>query len=254
MCLILFAYDCHPRYKLVVAQNRDEFFNRPTSPADFWSDNPLILAGRDQNEGGTWLGITRTGRFASLTNYRDPLYLNPQAPSRGRLVKEYLESDLDAEEYIRNLHGQANQYNGFSLLVGNFDSLHYFSNRGQVSQPVEPGLHGLSNSWLDVPWPKVTKGTKALQNCLQDKDCQVEQLFAIMGDREQPPDHELPQTGVSMEWERMLAPLYVESPDYGTRSATILLVERNNYVHFWERTFTPFQPDVWDEVHYEFQR
>ena len=253
MCLILFAYDYHPQYKLVVAQNRDEFYNRPTAPAAFWPDNPSILAGRDQQEGGTWMGLTRTGRFATLTNYRDPLHNHPNAPSRGHLVQQYLEADLAPERYLEILHSRDIEYNGFNLLAGTFDSLYYFSNREKLIRQVEQGIHGLSNSLIDVPWPKVTRGITVLTDCLQNYEVEPQQLFAIMTDKEQPDDRELPQTGVSLAWERLLAPVYVESPDYGTKSTTILLIDRDNYVQFWERSFNPFRTGTWNEVHYEFQ-
>lgn len=253
MCLMLFAYDYHPQYKLVMAQNRDEYLDRPTLPAEFWLESPEILAGKDLRQGGTWMGLTKNGRFAALTNYRDPLHTYPLAPSRGHLVHQYLESDLAPERYLENLCSGETEYNGFNLLVGTFDALHYFSNREKLIRKVDQGIHGLSNSLMNVPWPKVSKGVAALTDCLQHDYIDAKQLFAIMADKEQPNDHELPQTGVSLEWERMLAPIYVESEGYGTKTTTVVLVDRNNYVQFWERSFTPLHSDSWKEVHYEFK-
>lgn len=252
MCLIVFAYDYHPRYKLVVAANRDEFYRRPTLPADFWQDNPSILAGRDLEQGGTWMGVTTTGRFAALTNYRGPSQDKQQTPSRGQLVRNYLNSDLSPETYLQGLDKGGVEYNGFNLLTGTTQALYYYSNQEKVIRPVEKGVHGLSNSLLDVAWPKVSKGVKALEGCLQEQDIQVERLFEILADQERPDDSELPQTGVGLELERMLSPMYIVSPDYGTRSSTILLIDRHNHVQFWERRFTSEESGMGNEVSYEF--
>ena len=250
---MLFAYDYHPQYQLVVAANRDEFYTRPTLPAAFWSDHPAILAGKDLQEGGTWMGISTTGRWAGLTNYRDPSSYKPQSPSRGHLVQNYLCSNDTPQSYIEHLDNGGAAYNGCNLLLGNHESLSYYSNREKLIRKVEKGVHGLSNSLLDVPWPKVTGGKKDLTDVLQNEDIKVDRLFAIMADRKEAPDQDLPQTGVSLEMERMLAPAYVLSQDYGTRTTTVILIDRKRRVQFWERSFVPRQPDRWDEVHYEFQ-
>jgi len=252
LCLILFAYDCHPRYHLILAANRDEFYARPSLPACFWDDNPTILGGRDLQEGGTWLGITTTGYFAALTNYRDPSTYKPQAPSRGHLVRNYLETSVHPKTYIEQLPDGGRNYNGFNLLLGTRESLFYYSNREEILHPVSHGVHGLSNNLLDVPWPKVAKGKEALALAVQNKDIDVEEIFSILIDREQPNDECLPKTGVSLEKERMLAPAFIISPNYGTRSTTLLLIDRNLKVQFWERTFKPKQPNNWNQLYYEF--
>lgn len=254
MCLILFAYNSHPQYQLVVAANRDEFYKRPTRQGAFWQENPDILAGKDLQEGGTWMGVSVMGRFAALTNYRDPSSYKTQAPSRGHLVYNYLSSSIAPEAYIENLPDGGEAYNGFNLLLGNGESLYYYSNRERLIREVATGVHGLSNSLLDVPWPKVSKGIKALTDVLQHDDIKAEQLFAIMADQEQPDDQDLPQTGVGLERERMLAPTFVSSPNYGTKLTTIILVDRNHNVQFWERSFTNREPDTWEEVHYNIER
>lgn len=253
MCLILFAYDCHPRYRLVVAANRDEFYNRPTLPADFWADNPDILAGKDLREGGTWMGITAAGRFAALTNYRDPSSYKPQAPSRGHLVHKYLDNDFGPEYYLDRLPDGGAAYNGFNLLLGNYDFLYYYSNRERLIRKVDRGVHGLSNSLLDVPWPKVTRGTRVLAELLQNEDIEARDLFAMMADQEQPDDSDLPETGVGLEMERMLAPIFVTSENYGTKLSTVILVDRDHNVRFWERSYLNIQADEWNEVYYEFK-
>lgn len=251
MCVIIFAYDYHPKYKLVVAANRDEFYSRPTLVADFWEDNPEILAGRDLKEGGTWIGITRSVRFAALTNYRDPSSNKDNAPSRGHLVKNYLESTLMPDKYLNALANKSAFYNAFNLLLGTKDSLCYYSNREKLIRKVPPGVHGLSNGLLNEPWPKVAKGTKMLTDILKDEEIEVESLFTMMTDREHFADDLLPKTGVSLEWERALSPLFVISPGYGTRVSTVILVDRDNNIKFWERSFIDKQPDKWEEVYYE---
>lgn len=250
MCVIFFAYNSHPRYRLVVAANRDEFYERPTRQAAFWPENPDILAGKDLQGGGTWTGVTTTRRFAALTNYRDPSSYKPQAPSRGRLVQNYLEGSTTPEAYIRKLPDGGKAYNGFNLLLGDGETLYYYSNREGRVREVRPGVHGLSNALLDVPWPKVSRGVKALTEALRDDDIKAERLFSIMADRELPDDRDLPQTGVGLEKERMLAPVFVASPGYGTRLTTLILIDRRHNIQFWERSFTGSSPDDWREVYY----
>ncbi len=251
MCLILFAYNYHPQYKLIVAANRDEFYERPTLPAEYWQDNPDIIAGRDLQEGGTWMGVTTKGRFAALTNYRDPASHKPERPSRGYLVQNYLKSNVEPESYLTNLDEGGTQYNGFNLLLSNRESLFYYSNREQLIREVPAGVHGLSNGLLNEPWPKVKKGIKNLERILQRDIINADALFAMMGDQEQAEDKDLPSTGVSLEMERMLAPAFVSSPNYGTRLSTVILVDYHNNIQFRERTFINQQPDKWQEVHYD---
>ncbi|NLM22248.1 MAG: NRDE family protein [Peptococcaceae bacterium] len=252
MCLILFANDCHPRYYLVVAANRDEYYNRPTLPAAFWPESPNLLAGKDLQMGGTWMGITTTGRFAALTNYREK-GTQTRTLSRGLLVREYLCSSDSPVSYINTLKDGGAEFNGFNLLLGDTQGLYYYSNREKILHRVEKGYHGLSNSLLDVPWPKVSKGIKAFAACLAaGESINKERLFAILADKERPPDHELPQTGVSLEWERTLSPAFIVSPDYGTRCSTILLIDRCGQVRFWERSYLPGKPEQFNEVVYEF--
>lgn len=253
MCLILLAYDDHPRYKLIVAANRDEFYKRPTLSANFWPDYPSVLAGKDLEQGGTWMGVTTTGRFAALTNYRDPLYERPNAPSRGCLVRSYLTGDHSAEDFLQDLHEKGVKYNGFNLLAGTAESIYYYSNRERLIHRVEKGVHGLSNNLLDVGWPKVRKGVMALAGCLRESSIRVERLFEILADQERFNDTELPHTGISIERERMLSPLYIVSPDYGTRSSTILLIDRQNQVQFWERYFVMDGSGKANDSYYEFR-
>jgi uncharacterized protein with NRDE domain len=235
MCLILFAWKVHEKFPLVLAANRDEFYERPSASAAFWDDVPDLLAGRDLRRGGTWLGITRTGRLAALTNYRDPASLKKDAPSRGELVSDYLRGRESPEAFIRRLEPRADRYNGFSLLAGDGPELAYFSNRGEMRR-LAPGIHGMSNHLIDTPWPKVEQGKRALGELLASRDDpSPEALFALLASRSRPPDEGLPNTGVGLEWERVLSPFFVESPAYGTRSSTVLLIDREGAVTFIER-------------------
>lgn len=245
MCLIAFRYSDHPEYALVFAGNRDEFYERPTAPAQFWDDAPHVLAGRDRKAGGTWLGVTRTGRWAAITNVRDPSSRDPDAPSRGQLVADALTGSQPPEDYVRSVAARATQYNGFNLLVGSPSACWHLTNRADLTedaddpvrmQAVAPGTHGLSNATLDTPWPKVKRGTRKLDAALAD-GAGPERLLDLLDDREPAPDDELPDTGVGQAVERMLSPLFIESPDYGTRSSTVLLIRHDGRVTFAERTF-----------------
>jgi len=251
MCLIVFAYNVHPSYRLVLAANRDEFYERPSSPAGFWKDHPRMLAGRDLKSGGTWLGITKDGRFAAVTNYRDPSSLKNAAPSRGSLVSNYLTGRQKIENYLRKISEQAAQYNGFNLLAGDNDALFVFSSRGQ-KQKLKPGLYGLSNHLLDTPWPKIKRAKKMMKAAMDEKGAALEEaLFALLADRRVPPDEKLPATGIGLEWERLLSTIFIESPIYGTRSSTILLIGKNRRVRFVERVFDG-QKEPWLKSRFSF--
>lgn len=237
MCLILFAWKVHEGFPLVLAANRDEFYERPTAPADFWEEAPDLLAGRDLKAGGTWLGITRKGRLAALTNFRDPATVKKDAPSRGHLIREYVLGDETPETYLGQVAPAASCYNGFNLIVGDPSGLFYFSNRGEQRRLL-PGIYGLSNRLLDTPWPKVERGKGAFQKIMEKNGTpSTEELFALLADRSRPPDDSLPDTGVGLEWERTLSPLFIESPVYGTRSSTVLTLDGTGEVTFAERVF-----------------
>jgi len=237
MCLIVFAYNVHPSYHLILAANRDEFYERPSSPADFWEDAPQILAGKDLKEGGTWLGITREGKFAAITNYRNPAAFKINAQSRGKLVSCYISRNQNANNYLEKISQQTDKYNGFNLILGDRNNLFAFSNRGE-KQKLNAGIYGLSNHLLDTPWPKVRKAKKELKRALNEKGAALEDtLFALLSDRRVAPDDKLPATGVGREWERLLSPIFIKSANYGTRSSTILLIGKNKRVKFVEKVF-----------------
>jgi uncharacterized protein with NRDE domain len=252
MCLLLFAFKSHPAYKLILAANRDEYYERPTSPSAFWKDAPHLLAGRDLRAGGTWFGITRNGRLAAITNYRDPATVKKNAPSRGNIVTGFLLGGQDPAEYLQTLAQQADKYNGFNLIVGTNDRLYWYSNHGDGIHRLSPGIHGLSNHLLNTAWPKVTRGKDALARLLSEgSNPQAEDLFRILGDRTIPGDKSLPHTGVGLEWERILSPIFITSPTYGTRSSTLLFVDLKNRITFAERTYDS-RPDDPTTVRFEF--
>jgi len=237
MCLIVFAYNVHPSYRLILAANRDEFYERPSSAADFWKDHPQVLAGRDLQCGGTWLGITKDGRFAAVTNYRDASSFKADAPSRGKLVSGYLCGNQDTGHYLKKISSQANQYNGFNLMLGDDHDLFVLSNRGE-KQKLKPGIYGLSNHLLNSSWPKIIRSRKMMKAVLDKKgDALEESLFCLLADRRVPPDHRLPSTGVGLKWERILSTIFIESPVYGTRSSTVLLIGKNRRLRFVEKVF-----------------
>ena len=240
MCLIFLAWRRHPDYRLVVAANRDEFYARPTAPAGYWPEAPDVLAGRDLEGGGTWLGVTRTGRFAALTNYRrgDDGHI-PDAPTRGRLVSDFLLSESSPGEYLQSLVEQAGTYNGFNLLVGDGESLHWFSNRGGEPLILEPGIYAVSNNLLDTPWPKVVRGKDGFQRLLKARDIDPSAIFDLLADRQFAADEALPDTGIGLTRERKLSPIFIAAGDYGTRSSTVLLIEGTGDVTFHERTHEP---------------
>jgi uncharacterized protein with NRDE domain len=238
MCLILLAYDLHPRYRLVVAANRDEFYDRPSAAVDWWHDQPDVLAGRDLRGGGTWLGVTRAGRFSALTNFREPDRIE-DAPSRGGLVLAALTSDQAPQHYLAGVQSTAAAYNGCNQLVGDERSLWYYSNRDPgPPRQLDRGLFGLSNHLLDTPWPKVAGGKRELEEALRlDGEPLVERLLELLGDRSMPTDDNLPDTGVGLQLERVLAPRFIVSPVYGTRTSYVVTFDRNGEVVMVEQSF-----------------
>jgi uncharacterized protein with NRDE domain len=238
MCLILLAVRKHPDYKLILAANRDEYYQRPSEPPHFWKDFPGLLAGRDLVGGGTWLGITTTGRVAAVTNFRDPANLKPDAPSRGKLVTGFLVGDLDGPSYFDRVRREKERYNGFNLVLGDWDRIIWYSNRSDGMTLLLPGVYGLSNHLLDTPWPKVVRAKALFEEAIHHgKDLSTESLFRLLKDQAKAPDNRLPRTGVPIEWERVLSPIFITSPTYGTRSSTVILIDRKNHVTFADRIF-----------------
>lgn len=257
MCLIVFSWRSHPDYPLVLAANRDEFYLRRTRPASWWGQAVSLLAGHDEEAGGTWLGITRRGRFAALTNVRAPSERNPHAPSRGALVLAALQSRAPAIDWLDAQASRTLVYNGFNLLLGDVlapedRGLSYFSNRlDQPARTLAPGIYGLSNAFLDTPWPKVTRAVARFA-CAVAARVRVDDLAELMADREMAREHELPATGVPLDWERALSAIQIRANGYGTRATTVLTVRNDGLATFVERSYETTDPARWSDRHYEF--
>ena len=260
MCLILFAWNSHPDYSLVVAANRDEFYERDTEGLAYWPEHPDVLAGRDRADvlgsPGTWLGFTKTGKFAALTNVRAPSEKNPDARTRGELSLMYLISKDKPASFVEENSKRFSHYNGFNLLMADLSDptnaeMHWVSNRilmGQnirprkvfPYQPLSPGVYGLSNAMLDTPWPKVNHRIAAFAQVLAMDHGQLksaDQYLKVLADTHNASDHELPSTGVSKDWEKALSPAFIKTPSYGTRSSTVLRVRKDGQFEMVERRF-----------------
>lgn len=228
MCLIAFAYKHHPRYPFILAANRDEFRDRLALQAHFWDDHPQVLAGRDLKAGGTWMGISRSGRFAALTNHRDFRRTPIQGPSRGLLVKEAL---------LHAVNAQASPMEGYNLIQGHIDALRYQSNIIGADEPLLPGVHGLSNALLNTPWPKVNRAVEAMRNATAGPIPDTAALFGMLADGEHAADDELPDTGLDLHRERALSSIRIDLPGYGTRCSTVIMVHESGRVRCEERTW-----------------
>ncbi|MDF1549198.1 MAG: NRDE family protein [Bacteroidales bacterium] len=237
MCLIIFSYKNHPKYKLILASNRDEFYDRPASALSWWDGEKKVLAGKDKQSDGTWLGITPDLRLAAITNYRDLKNIKENAPSRGLLVRNFLESDETPLQYLNNIKEKGAKYNGFNLIVGNESGLYYYSNVSNKIEKIEAGLHGLSNKFLNTPWPKVEKGKNELEKIIKQKEPSVNEILDLLGDTSRPPDNQLPDTGVGLDLERVLSPIFIKSEVYGTRASSIILIDNEDKVTFIEKSY-----------------
>jgi len=233
MCLVLVVRRVDPTYPCLIAANRDEFHARPSAPAAWWPDHPHILAGRDLRAGGTWLGITRTGRFAALTNYRDPEQRQAAAPSRGALVTCMLESNASTSSMLAHLSQVGPAYNAFNVIFSDGRDLCIYESTRGAGRLLAPGIYGLSNHLLDTPWPKVKHAKNRLEAALAHAD-DTGPLLALLRDDRPAADEELPRTGVSLEWERLLSSAFVRAPDYGTRCSTIIRVDQRRRAYFDE--------------------
>ncbi len=236
MCLILVGWRAHPDYPLVLAANRDEFYARPTAAASYWRDRPEILAGRDLQAGGTWLGLTRSGRIAALTNYRDGNAQQVAATSRGSLVAEFLGGRTKPAGFLAGLEHDGRAFNGFNLLAGDGGELCCYSNVNRQLHRLLPGIYGLSNHLLDTPWPKVSEGKTALAAALGALPDEAP-IFALLADDGVQPDRLLPSTGIGAEWERLLSAAFVRAPGYGTRSSTVVTIDRQGRAKFTEKSW-----------------
>ncbi len=241
MCLIAFAYKVHKKYRLILSANRDEFFKRPTAPINIWEDEPEIIGGRDLQQGGTWMGFSRKGRFAALTNVRDPASMKPDARSRGDLIPSFLLSDEEPLSYLKTIRNSISDYNGFNLLAGDLENLFFFSTTDQKIIKVEEGIHAVSNYTLNTPWLKVEIVKKGLRKILESEADSVDiesNLYSMMQNDVTPPDEALPDTGVGIELERKLSPVFVSMKGYGTRSTSVVLWDIEGKMTFSEITWS----------------
>lgn len=234
MCLIVFAWRPGQPQPLLLAANRDEFYARPSLPLAEWHDAPGLFAGRDLQAGGTWLGMSARGRFAALTNVRDPGQ-PPGQRSRGELATDFLRGQATPQAYLQQVAARATEYAGFNLLLGDAHQLWHYNPRDGQPRRLEAGLYGLSNASLDSPWPKLQRARAALQDCLHAPDSR--RLLELLADTTQPPEHLLPDTGVGPELERLLATVFIASADYGTRASSALLLNADGSWEFCERSF-----------------
>lgn len=233
MCLIAVALDANDRYPIILIANRDEVHARPTRPLHRWQDPANVIAGRDLQGGGTWMGVTTNGRIAALTNYREPALAKAGAPSRGELVTQFLTADEEPGGWRPET--DIDRYAGFNLLVGSsLGEFFYWSNR-QAPAVLRKGVHGLSNGELNCHWPKVSGLTDSLSELCASDDVTVDRLFSLLRDKQQPPDEALPSTGIDLSLERLLSPRCIVSPDYGTRAQTVLLVDSDRNITLIER-------------------
>lgn len=250
MCLISFAWDAHPDYVLALAANRDEFHGRPTAPLARWADAPEVVGGRDLREGGSWLALSGKARLAAVTNVREP-HLAAAPRSRGALVKDFAIGNVPATEEAARIHAAGDAYGPHNLLLWDGAQLVFVSNRNEARpRPVQPGIHGISNGPYDAPWPKTLKLSARLGDWLSAQsgtgDADITPLLQALADEHKAGDTELPQTGVGLEMERMLAPAFIRSERYGTRASTVLLIRRDGRATLFERSFGPDKQPLGD--------
>ena len=240
MCLILFAWQQHPEFPLIVAANRDEFFHRPSESIKPWAERTNIIAGRDLESGGTWLGISLAGRFAAVTNYREPGFSLENPISRGLLVSNFLESDVSADDYLSALEPDFSAYRGFNILLFDGTTLVHHSNRQVHRQQLLPGFYGLSNHLLDTDWPKVTRGKLLFEMEVNKSKVDTDSLLAILADEAVPNDSQLPDTGIDLVMEKSLASIYINREDYGTRASSIVLLDNKDQFQMIEKSREAF--------------
>ncbi|WP_416305565.1 NRDE family protein [Neptunicella sp. SCSIO 80796] len=253
MCILFVAIDQHQDYPLIIAANRDEFHHRPTAASHFWPNHPTMLAGKDLQAGGSWMAVNQNGRFAALTNIRNPLHNDPARTSRGQLVTDYVAGYHSSEVYHHQIQRSADQYNGYNLLFGPWDKLNHYNNLNNEWHPLIKGVYGLSNASLNSPWPKLNTGVAVLKEyCQRHSPLDVEALFTLLKDQTQADNVLLPDTGVSKELEKQLSSIFIQGQQYGTRSSTILTVNSKQNLRWQERIFDP-QAQIRQEVIFNFK-
>jgi uncharacterized protein with NRDE domain len=244
MCLLIFAHQVYPGYPLVLAANRDEFYARETAPSAFWPEHPSVLAGKDLRAGGTWMGVTRQGRFAAITNYRDPAATGEAPCSRGELTLDFLSGSATPPVYLSEVAKRASEYAGFSLLLGDGKYLWHFSNRHTVCgctpispQMLRPGIYGLSNAKLNTPWPKVELGKQRLAQLLENAPPTHDALLGLVNDRQQANAEALKLQSMDTEMEQVLSAQFILAGEYGTRSSTTMWTDDAGTINWRELSF-----------------
>ena len=240
MCLIVLALEARPGLPLLIAANRDERYDRPAAPLGFWLDHPDVLGGRDLEAGGSWLALTRTGRFAAVTNLRSTGVPSPSLRSRGELVGDFVTGSMPPDEYLEEVTARRGEYRDFNLLVGQGATVVYGGSRIPSPRKLSPGIYGLSNADLDTPWPKVVRArTRASTLLGAEEPISPDPFFALLSERAVAPDEELPDTGVGLDWERALSSAFIVTPEYGTRASTVVILRADGLLEMAERSFGP---------------
>ncbi|WP_340104993.1 NRDE family protein [Rhodohalobacter sp. 8-1] len=237
MCLIVFSYNHHKKYPVILAGNRDEFYGRDARQAHFWDTSPPLLAGKDLRAGGTWLGVNQNGEFGAITNFRDLDNPINGERSRGEIIPEFLTQPGPPKKKLSRIQKNSSAYSGFNLLAGNANQIFYLNNVNRQFQSVKPGIHGISNAFLDTPWPKVEKAKSLFKKVVQSEKINPEEIFQLLQDSESFPLEKLPNTGLSPEMEKAVSPIFIETDDYGTRCSSLLTIDNDGQVQFTERTF-----------------
>lgn len=237
MCLIAFSYKVHPAYPLIIVANRDEFYDRPTAAAHFWEDESDILAGRDLRQQGSWMGLSKSGRFAAITNYRDPRLPETGQLSRGEIVRLFLTSTESTDSFIQSLRSKRDLYGGFNVLLYDGEDMHHYNNIYDEHRLVESGIHGVSNATFNTPWPKVEAAKHILEKTTDKDKIEVNSLIPLLANDEIAQDEVLPNTGVGIHLERSLSAQFVKIPNYGTRCSTAIVYHNNGEIDFLERTY-----------------
>lgn len=238
MCILFFAIKQHPKYPVIICANRDEFHQRPTNSMHWWPDSkqyPNILAGKDMQAGGTWLGINKSGRFSALTNFRQPESQDDTKKSRGELVLQALTSN--DKQTAEQLKKSTLDYNGYNLVFGQLNNLSCFDNISQKLQPLSSGFHALCNGALDDIWPKMALGQHQLTEAITSTSFDVSRLFSIMNNNEQANIQHLPNTGLPLDWEKLLSSIFIVSPEYGTRTTNIILQDNDGNITVYDRSY-----------------
>lgn len=251
MCLILIAHDAHKEYSFIAAANRDEFYKRPTRKAQLWDEHPHLLAGKDLEAGGTWLGVDLQHRFSALTNYRDPSKIKQVTSSRGTLVLNYLrDTETSATDYLEKVSQTKHLYNGFNLLLRENKDLYYIGSETPEPTLLSPGIYGLSNALLDTPWPKLTKAKQDFKKAISKKKPDFEEIFSLLNNDVLAADADLPATGVPYEWEKAISSIFIKAKGYGTRCSTIVAEKKTGELKFIERRYKEGSNEILEESHY----